>query len=1215
MKASHKTPSRWLSVFTSALFVLGACQVKAAPATLIFEDHFDGGVPGWFAVQPSGGIYIDGPMLWQYDLVNKAFVEQSNIYTDAALFSGSRIAVMLINDAVAPANFTYTARLMIGDDDGFGLIWGYEGEHTFYRVTFAQQNRALVGWPYQGWVVDRMNNGQVTDLFGPDNTAFIPTFGQPFDVTVNVNSGLLNLTIVDDPDGAAIVHNAVVDGALPTTPSARVGMFSWGMQPHASVRGFRIQNPTLSPTSLAGDLNSVLTNWSFLIPPRANGTTNMNGGLPPMWSMGFDANGPTGTLFENSDRFLDADNTANGTTNFAAPSAVAGDVTWSNYVYSARLTSEDDDGLGILFRYLNETNFYRMGFRSQNSVAGVKRGVSIQKNVDLNFDEIFYSTAFIYQPGVPFDVHASIQTNRLQVLVVNNPESTAAQGYFFGPFDITGDTVDQGKIGLFSWAQFSAVTARKSGTEVDFVKVYDMTGQGLIVNSPYGTPSPPVGLNDFPINTVITAAVQSVITDAPGVRRVLTGWNGFGSVPASGAANEVSFTLSTFSLLTWNWRTEYQLTTSTTTGGSVNASLGPWVVEGSNVTVTATANPGFMFRGWTGDSISTVATLQFPMVRPITLTALFSADSDGDGLADDWEIAHFGNLAQTAEGDPDGDGASNLTEFELGTNPNFAETLVVSDGLSSQWINTQRDPVLPSQLRVIDFGSGYRGAWDDSNDHRNGNDFAFIASTNFGNNASFQSPRVIVKSNLWNDAWSSNFSASIEFTVGDDDGNSFYFRYKDEQNWYRATLCGQDPQGATARPPVGLSVQRRLNGKYDLLAISLSGQLFAAYTDPTDGAGTPAGYKRVRLTVNATNENFEIVVRGWDFNLNDFDASTELIATFTDTNHTSGRIGFGLWGQGSFGDNNNVVNGIPVPFGAMVDNIVLKSPADGSTVFSENWETVALADEFPAGWSNPYEGFPVFQGDWRMSAHGTFAQQSNQGADTTGTPSLPKADADGPMLLAPVPPVPNYLLQVGFHPFDNDGIGFIYDFQDTNNYSRVMFRSEMTFTGDIPPGLSVSRKSDGVWTDVVAGDTTFLYIPGRPFEVDFANNNGSYVLLARHVDSPGNVSKWQWTGPVATPGNRFGVAVWASQDAHFTHVRALSLPEFTPIIPLQITKISVAGGSVVLDVSKPDGALYNVLRAASVTGPYSSVANNQSGAQYTEALPGATAYYRLELVP
>src|SRR6266849_6643704 len=44
-------------------------------------------------------------------------------------------------------------------------------------------------------------------------------------------------------------------------------------------------------------------------------------------------------------------------------------------------------------------------------------------------------------------------------------------------------------------------------------------------------------------------------------------------------------------------------------------------------------------------------------------------DGNGNGLPDSWELSNFGNLNQTATGDFDGDGISNLQEFLDGTSP------------------------------------------------------------------------------------------------------------------------------------------------------------------------------------------------------------------------------------------------------------------------------------------------------------------------------------------------------------------------------------------------------------------------------------------------------------------------------------------------------------------------------------------------------------------
>jgi hypothetical protein len=47
-------------------------------------------------------------------------------------------------------------------------------------------------------------------------------------------------------------------------------------------------------------------------------------------------------------------------------------------------------------------------------------------------------------------------------------------------------------------------------------------------------------------------------------------------------------------------------------------------------------------------------------------------DTDGNGMADAWEIQYFGQIGVDPDGDADGDGVSNLQEYQAGTNPTNA---------------------------------------------------------------------------------------------------------------------------------------------------------------------------------------------------------------------------------------------------------------------------------------------------------------------------------------------------------------------------------------------------------------------------------------------------------------------------------------------------------------------------------------------------------------
>ena len=55
--------------------------------------------------------------------------------------------------------------------------------------------------------------------------------------------------------------------------------------------------------------------------------------------------------------------------------------------------------------------------------------------------------------------------------------------------------------------------------------------------------------------------------------------------------------------------------------------------------------------------------------RDIFIVRLGVGDSDNDGMDDDWEVAHFGDLNRDGAGDRDSDGQTDLQEFFGGTDP------------------------------------------------------------------------------------------------------------------------------------------------------------------------------------------------------------------------------------------------------------------------------------------------------------------------------------------------------------------------------------------------------------------------------------------------------------------------------------------------------------------------------------------------------------------
>ncbi len=86
--------------------------------------------------------------------------------------------------------------------------------------------------------------------------------------------------------------------------------------------------------------------------------------------------------------------------------------------------------------------------------------------------------------------------------------------------------------------------------------------------------------------------------------------------------------------------------------------------------VQAETRPGYAQVGWTTPTDG--APKLIPGERLISMGA--EDDSNDVGMSDEWQMTQFGGLTQWSNQDPDGDGLTNLQEFQRGTDPMNSDT-------------------------------------------------------------------------------------------------------------------------------------------------------------------------------------------------------------------------------------------------------------------------------------------------------------------------------------------------------------------------------------------------------------------------------------------------------------------------------------------------------------------------------------------------------------
>ncbi len=362
-----------------------------------------------------------------------------------------------------------------------------------------------------------------------------------------------------------------------------------------------------------------------------------------------------------------------------------------NYTISAKVSSSDNDSIGVMFRYQDSENYYRLLLNSQNSYRRLDKtegGVTTTMVEDV----------FAYAINEEYEIEVSANGDYLSVKV--NGVST---------LEVVDDTFVDGAVALYS--------AGNSGSYFDDLIITDIDSGNNIYEQAFGSSSVRSHFNSvdegdtsFPSAWSISSGkfVQSSniyqSSDWPRARGtyaiVKSTMNPNWAVDTERTANNSTYSLRSGSITTS--QTSSIETHINSYGGLLSFDVsvssegccdkvrlyvdgveeGVWSGEAGFVHAAFYLDAGQHTLKWQykkdgsgdiGSDSGWIDNLFLPSV----------SDTDEDGAADALEYEHFNTLDQDLNGDSDNDGLTELQEAELGSNPNSADT--DGDGIDDLW--------------------------------------------------------------------------------------------------------------------------------------------------------------------------------------------------------------------------------------------------------------------------------------------------------------------------------------------------------------------------------------------------------------------------------------------------------------------------------------------------------------------------------------------------
>ena len=203
--------------------------------------------------------------------------------------------------------------------------------------------------------------------------------------------------------------------------------------------------------------------------------------------------------------------------------------------------------------------------------------------------------------GVVTDTFAETSARYVRITVTGNTANTGAQIEEIRIYHKTTTPISS------SVTEIGVGASDLSGNTN--TQTMNVPQRSLTVASAHGSPSPTVGVHSYADGDSVTASVLSPVTEGSLVW-TCTGWTGTGSVPATGSAATVTFTISADSSITWTWSSApvtWQITVTQNDHGTISPGTDSYA-QGSSPSETVTPDSGYYIASITVDSSSVPVT-------------------------------------------------------------------------------------------------------------------------------------------------------------------------------------------------------------------------------------------------------------------------------------------------------------------------------------------------------------------------------------------------------------------------------------------------------------------------------------------------------------------------------------------------------------------------------------------------------------------------------